>query len=174
MRRSEIKDWWYSTKYYNNIKIILQAKKADCVVVDHKNRNIYGEGLENSYFFSTAKHLGADTKYKLPYVEQCRLEALMIENWTAIQEMILAKTPRFKGGSIQQLVLPQLQLVCKKIAPTRQCTSATDFAKGVKWLLKAKELSKLRALVEANEAVGESGAEEVVLPVAMEVVGDAE
>uniref|UniRef100_A0A7S3K296 Uncharacterized protein n=1 Tax=Aureoumbra lagunensis TaxID=44058 RepID=A0A7S3K296_9STRA len=41
--------------------------------------------------------------YELRYVDQCKLEALMINNWSAIRDMLLADSPRFSDDNLREL-----------------------------------------------------------------------
>mmetsp|Transcript_15878 Transcript_15878/g.20864 ORF Transcript_15878/g.20864 Transcript_15878/m.20864 type:complete len:1146 (+) Transcript_15878:1229-4666(+) len=166
---SEIFNWWYSSAECKRIKALMAQR--DVFIKDWVNEQVAvkDDALKIEFHRrNKAYHIAhIDTvMYELRYVDQCKLEALMINNWSAIRDMLLADSPRFSDDNLRELVLPQLQSVLAKISSDRQCSSAREFVEAVKWLLRAKELPKLKEHVLSDEAAREAG---VATAAAMEV-----
>uniref|UniRef100_A0A7S3NMP9 Uncharacterized protein n=1 Tax=Aureoumbra lagunensis TaxID=44058 RepID=A0A7S3NMP9_9STRA len=166
---SEMFNWWYSADECKRIRAEMSKRGVFIKQWDNDRITVKDDALRiKIHKRNKAYHIACiDTvMYKLRYVDQCKLEALMIETWPAIREMLLADSPRFSDDNLRELVLPQLQSVLAKISSDRQCGSAREFVEAVKWLLRAKELPKLKEHVLSDEAAREAG---VATAAAMEV-----
>ncbi len=96
--RSQLQHWWYNAAVSREIKALLSAKGQIYTFKDHEGSRISGFGIKNVHRFGRANYLApvSTLKYELRYADQCRLESLMIENWSTIRDMILVDSPRYE------------------------------------------------------------------------------
>jgi len=150
-------NWWYSADECKRIRAEMSKRGVFIKQWDNDRITVKDDALRiKIHKRNKAYHIACiDTvMYKLRYVDQCKLEALMIDNWPTIREMLLADTPRFTNDVFEGIMVPHLNAILELVAPenVQNCSSALEFVSAVRWLLRAKEMPKLREHVLKDDA----------------------